>query len=50
MPLKRYTTEQIVGKLREAEVILAKGWLNYRVSVVCITATNGAKPRESDKI
>lgn len=25
MPRKRYTTEQIIGKLREAEVILAKG-------------------------
>lgn len=25
MPRKRYTSEQIIGKLREAEVILAKG-------------------------
>ena len=25
MPRKRYTTEQIIGELREAEVILAKG-------------------------
>lgn len=25
MPRKRYTTEQIIGKLREAEVIMAKG-------------------------
>ena len=25
MPRKRYTTEQIIGKLREAEVELARG-------------------------
>ena len=25
MPRKRFTTEQIIGKLREAEVLLAKG-------------------------
>jgi transposase-like protein len=25
MPSKRYTPEQIIGKLREAEVLLAKG-------------------------
>ena len=32
MPRKRFTTEQIIGKLREAEVELAKG---KRVAQVC---------------
>ncbi len=32
MPRKRFTTEQIIGKLREAEVALAKG---KSVPLVC---------------
>ena len=32
MPRKRFTSEQIIGKLREAEVGLAKG---KQVAVVC---------------
>jgi transposase-like protein len=32
MPRKRFTSEQIIGKLREAEVALAKG---KPVAVVC---------------
>ena len=32
MPNKRFTSEQIIGKLREAEVALAKG---KSVSLVC---------------
>ena len=32
MPRKRFTSEQIIGKLREAEVALAKG---TQIAVVC---------------
>lgn len=32
MPRKRFTSEQIIGKLREAEVALAKG---MQIAVVC---------------
>ena len=32
MPRKRFTSEQIIGKLREAEVALAKG---AQIAVVC---------------
>ena len=32
MPSKRYTPEQIIGKLREAEVLLAKGYTISQVA------------------
>ena len=41
---RRHTVEQIIGKLREAEVELAKGMKTPEISASLITSHNPASP------